>query len=405
MSLLPDRWRFKDRILEDFKKAVLSVINGRLDRTNAPTLTTKLGTGTIGKMVKWTDTDEIGNATNTDAQVSATVTASHARSHSIIGTSDHTSTATSGQILKANANGLPVDATNTDTDVASAVSLKHTRSHSITGTSDHTSTATSGKMLKADANGLPVDGSNTDTEVSTAVGYLDQDVKTTSSPKFAKVKTPIIYPATDSTAGVQINKANGTTNILNIDTTNLRVGIGTVAPVTKFDVVIDSSSTRGIFYNYSTMGISEVDIISRTSGVLFLNNNVYVGYGVSGKFGIGLTVPTAVLHLKAGTATANTAPLKFTSGTSLTTAEAGAIEFTTDDYYATITTGAARKGIILNDGTNLTSGKIPVATTNGRLTDSAGISATIPIAPVAPATNAGSATFTNGILTAYTAPT
>jgi len=90
---------------------------------------------------------------------------------------------------------------------------------------------------------------------------------------------------------------------------------------------------------------------------------------VGGNLGIGLTVPTAVLHLKAGTATASTAPLKFSSGISLTTAEAGAMEFTTDDLYFTITTGAARKGVILNDGTTLTSGRVPFATTNGRLKD------------------------------------
>jgi len=47
----------------------------------------------------------------------------------------------------------------------------------------------------------------------------------------------------------------------------------------------------------------------------------------SGNVGIGQSTPTAVLHLKAGTATASTAPLKFTSGTNLTTAEAGAMEF------------------------------------------------------------------------------
>lgn len=85
--------------------------------------------------------------------------------------------------------------------------------------------------------------------------------------------------------------------------------------------------------------------------------------------GIGTTAPTAYLHLKAGTATASTAPLKFTSGTLLGTAEAGALEFLTDDFFATITTGAARKGIILDNGSRLTSGKIPVATTNGRLID------------------------------------
>jgi len=81
------------------------------------------------------------------------------------------------------------------------------------------------------------------------------------------------------------------------------------------------------------------------------------------------TQPTARLHIAAGSATAGTAPLKFTSGTLLTTAEAGAIEFNNDDFFATITTGAARKGFILDDGTRLTSGKIPIATTNGRLID------------------------------------
>ncbi len=45
----------------------------------------------------------------------------------------------------------------------------HAQQHAITSTADHTSTATSGKMLKADTNGLPIDATNTDTEVADAV--------------------------------------------------------------------------------------------------------------------------------------------------------------------------------------------------------------------------------------------
>lgn len=86
--------------------------------------------------------------------------------------------------------------------------------------------------------------------------------------------------------------------------------------------------------------------------------------------GLGQTVPTAVLHLKAGTATASTAPLKLTSGTLLAAAEAGAVEFLTDKYYGTITTGTARKEFTLNDSA-LTSGRVPYITTNGRLVDAA----------------------------------
>lgn len=47
----------------------------------------------------------------------------------------------------------------------------------------------------------------------------------------------------------------------------------------------------------------------------------------AGNIGIGQTAPTAVLHLKAGTATANTAPLKFTSGTLNTAPVAGQVEY------------------------------------------------------------------------------
>jgi hypothetical protein len=96
---------------------------------------------------------------------------------------------------------------------------------------------------------------------------------------------------------------------------------------------------------------------------------IYSAGGVSslaGKIRLGdNTAPTHRLELVAGTTTV--APILLTSGTSLTTAVAGAFEFTTDDFFLTITTGTARKGIVLDDGSRLTSGKIPVATTNGRL--------------------------------------
>jgi hypothetical protein len=75
--------------------------------------------------------------------------------------------------------------------------------------------------------------------------------------------------------------------------------------------------------------------------------------------------------LAAGTTAASASPLKFQSGSLNTTAEAGAMEFLTDDFYLTITTGAARKKIVMDDGTALTATRVPFATTNGRLTDDA----------------------------------
>lgn len=100
--------------------------------------------------------------------------------------------------------------------------------------------------------------------------------------------------------------------------------------------------------------------------------NVLYGTGLYGTGRLGFTnSPTARLHLPAGTTSASSAPFKFTSGSLQTTAEAGAVEFLTDKGYLTITTGAARKEITLNDSA-LTSGKVPIATTNGRLTDGVG---------------------------------
>jgi len=109
-------------------------------------------------------------------------------------------------------------------------------------------------------------------------------------------------------------------------------------------------------------------------GAMTLDNEVFTNARImilatTGYIGVGTLTPTAILHIKAGTATASTAPLKFTSGTLLSSPEAGAVEFLTDTYYVTISTGTARKGIITDDGARLTSGKIPIASTGGRLID------------------------------------
>ncbi|MEM4248187.1 MAG: LamG-like jellyroll fold domain-containing protein, partial [Candidatus Nanoarchaeia archaeon] len=63
------------------------------------------------------------------------------------------------------------------------------------------------------------------------------------------------------------------------------------------------------------------------SSNLDIDSNTLVVDQANDRVGIGVASPSALLHLKAGTATANTAPLKFTSGTDLTTPEDGALEF------------------------------------------------------------------------------
>jgi hypothetical protein len=62
------------------------------------------------------------------------------------------------------------------------------------------------------------------------------------------------------------------------------------------------------------------------------------------RFGVGMTTPTANLHLKVGSSAPKTAPLKFTSGVLMTTPEAGAMEFVLENLYFT-TNNAVRHNV------------------------------------------------------------
>lgn len=96
--------------------------------------------------------------------------------------------------------------------------------------------------------------------------------------------------------------------------------------------------------NTHLYGFADVRVICGQSGA----GNILLKGEIGSNVGIMLDIPTARLHLPAGTATANTAPLKFTAGTLLNPAalEAGAMEYdtATQDLWFTNTTN--RYGII-----------------------------------------------------------
>lgn len=72
----------------------------------------------------------------------------------------------------------------------------------------------------------------------------------------------------------------------------------------------------------------------------------------NGNIGIGNASPTSLLHLKAGTAASNTAPLKFTNGVNLSSPEAGAMEFNGSSLFFTPST--SRLEIAFADLSNIT---------------------------------------------------
>ncbi len=147
-------------------------------------------------------------------------------------------------------------------------------------------------------------------------------------------------------------------------------GIGTTVPTTKLtvfgtDAAPANSGTTATAISRITaasgvsldMGIngaaspvySWLQCDDRTDQSLHYN---FVINPNGGNVGIGTTTPTASFHIKAGTATAGTAPMKLTAGTNLTTPEAGAIEFDGTNLYYTTTT-PTRRTIATNPMTTL----------------------------------------------------
>jgi len=109
------------------------------------------------------------------------------------------------------------------------------------------------------------------------------------------------------------------------------IGIGTATPATKLYIAATATQLTLAY----TSGVT---------GTLGVNSSGYLNINTTGgRVGIGTATPTARLHLPAGTAAAGTSPLKFTSGTALTTPESGAIEY--HDSRIWITNKSSRKAI------------------------------------------------------------
>lgn len=116
------------------------------------------------------------------------------------------------------------------------------------------------------------------------------------------------------------NCAIGTQALSTITTGNYNIGIGYLADVPNAAMDGQMSIGNAIYGTGNTGTLTTVS---------------------TGNIGLYTKAPTARLHLPAGTAAANTAPLKLTAGTNLGTPENGAIEFDGSAVYITI--GGVRK--------------------------------------------------------------
>jgi hypothetical protein len=184
------------------------------------------------------------------------------------------------------------------------------------------------------------------TTVTRAINLLDLDTYTGSVSKFQQtlsvntnqdVSTSMTnngylygmnFQATSGSSGLSNNSGTlsslnaismifGVTSAVNTPTINQANGLS-ITPFITSGTITDLASLR--LNNPSGSGVITNNF------AIFQSSSNQKNY-FNGKVGIGQTTPTAVLHLKAGTATASTAPLKFTSGTNLTSPLGGEMEF------------------------------------------------------------------------------
>jgi hypothetical protein len=202
-----------------------------------------------------------------------------------------------------------------------------------------------------------------------------------------------------STDANSLTLMSNNTPRVTVDATG-NVGIGTSSPGAKLQVTggnlnidVDQAimsgserliehSTSGNIIKIGSGGMTDGWTIGHPDSSQLGNVSVGGGYGnlkfkialngadrflidKTGKVGIGTISPEATLHLKAGTATANTAPLKFTSGTLLTTPENGTLEYDGTSFY--YTTGGARSTFGSGGGPTL-SGITSISNASGDIT-------------------------------------
>lgn len=153
---------------------------------------------------------------------------------------------------------------------------------------------------------------------------------TTASTITAGTKTNVEFPQ-----GFTVSSGSGTFNNILLSGTINQSGTATgeVHGIHVNHTITSALKYRGVQLDVDGTNVSGI----YQTGANATNN--FVGKTFFG----ATTAPTAMLHLGAGTTTL--APLKLTSGTNLTTPQAGAIEWDGTNLFVTQTTGPTRKTI------------------------------------------------------------
>ena len=194
--------------------------------------------------------------------------------------------------------------------------------------------------------------------------------------------TGMVCPAIDGSVAANgdltlqgTSDSTRTTSYVNLQPNGGNVGVGTVTPAMKLDVVggallggavyisptntntlnsgfADAADGANMWINYR--GYNDGQVYSRD---LKIGNGkgtqIAIFVGSTGNLGIQTASPTAAIHLPAATAAANTASMKITPGTVATSPVSGNIESDGTHLYWTNSSAARKTVDVLTSGDNL----------------------------------------------------
>lgn len=206
-------------------------------------------------------------------------------------------------------------------------------------------------------------------QASTETNFFSGDIN------FVKETARTIQIADTTTAAT----AGAALTLLGAKGSNTTSGAGGAINITGGDGRQGNSAGGAVNHTGGTgVGLAAGGAVNIKGGNGFIGGNILidVGGGFAGavmKIGsvnatpiaIGNITPTAYLHFKAGAAAASSAPLKFTAGTNLTTAEAGAVEY--DNTFYMTQSDATRRQVVLATNATKTTGGAPY-TNDGYIT-------------------------------------
>jgi len=209
---------------------------------------------------------------------------------------------------------------------------------------------------------LPTTLANGDVIANFNFGGYNSAAFTASSARIRTVATQLWTAAANGTAIEMVTTANGAIALNGsafLLDPSMNVGIGWPGFATAFGT--NAAKVLGIANGTapttSPVGAIQVWSANRNAvankGSLHLRTEDGTSHVFGDLSGIGTLTPTAFLQIKAGTAAANTAPLKFTTGVNLTTPEAGAVEYDGTNVFFTPATAVREIVMIGFTGTGV----------------------------------------------------